>query len=82
MVRWEDGLGFYNTLDEGEVRHELATVPRLPTALRELPPEMREPEGSWQHEVCGGPPATKDNFCYQGSASPAGGHGRRQGRST
>jgi hypothetical protein len=29
MVRWEDGTGMVNTLDEGELRHALASAPDL-----------------------------------------------------
>ena len=43
-----------NTLDEGELRYELTTVPRLAAALRELPPQLCEAEGSWQHGLLQG----------------------------
>ena len=29
MVRWEDGTGMVNTLDEGELRHARASTPDL-----------------------------------------------------
>ena len=35
-------------------RYELTTVPRLAAALRELPPQLREAEGSWQHGLLQG----------------------------
>ena len=51
MFRWQDGLGMYNTLNDGEVRSELRMIPRLAQSLVELPPALHLPEGSWQHEL-------------------------------
>ena len=42
------------SLDARGCRYELTTVPRLAAALRELPPPLREAEGSWQHGLLHG----------------------------